>query len=254
MNSEVNVELNGIITEIHASSGDQGAPVCRFVTVRTVRSYESGEDRAWRTEDVKVRMDGYSRPEEAAGLALGDIVRVKGTLSSIPADRGFTCTLCGEVASIPGIESFVVPSDIERISSAAETPGCDGDDPVSIAEALGDARERSNTIVVRHGVQAKAPMFDARRRTCAYQLKTDGGVTIYVRSFGDIALADNENMKDRFGEDGEGKGAVISLKGALRSKPGHVKRLRCRACGAVNETEDRIGTIEVVPSETEYEE
>lgn len=253
MNSEVNVELNGIVTEAGSSAsegGEMGAPVRGFAVIRTVRFYDGGPERVPALEDVRVNIDGVP---EAENMNPGDIVHVKGTLAGNSVKRGFICSACGEEAVIPGIETYVVP---ESISVTGHGP--DGGDEVDVRmlrEALGGLFEHSNEVTVTNVVQARAPMFDDRRRTCAYRVDAhteDGDIPVYVRSFGDTAVSDNEHMRDRFDENGNGTGAVLTITGALRCKPGHTKRLRCRKCGEVNESVDSIGTVEIVPSSVEY--
>lgn len=250
MVSEVNVELNGIVLNVGNPGSDAGAPVRGFAVIRTVRFYDGAQEAVPAFEDVRVSIDGVG---DAGGIATGDVVRIKGTLVGNPVKRGFICSACGEEAVIPGIETYVVPDSIEVKRSGIMDPGRIGAD--AFREILGDLFARSNVIVITNAVQAKAPMFDDRRKTCAYCVDAhteNGDVPVYVRSFGSIAVSDNEHMKDRFDENGNGTGAVLTITGALRCKPGHTKRLRCRKCGEPNDSVDRIGTVEVVPSAVEY--
>ena len=176
-------------------------------------------------------------------LKKGDLVRVKGSISTREVIRKHICQECRYMNEYPGIILYVDPLSVHRVSGSLQE-----DDAVLV---LQDARNHSNIIHLA-GFVTMDPRFheceeDSRRDVLEFSIAgnrirkiledEDSRRTDYpwIKLYGNLA---RENI------DGFSKGSEIYIRGSLQKRTPRILR-KCLQCGS--EGEEKTIIMEVVP-------
>lgn len=179
-------------------------------------------------------------------LNVGDMIDVKGALSTQEVIKTTVCPQCGNKNSVPGNSVFVTPIYVCR-----REQGLSPEDGIRI---LKERCEVSNTVAVI-GTLCRDPEGhedDKGQHYARYQLAVNRKYHIkeddpsiktdypWVKTFGNQALEDSKGLR---------MSSVVYINGALQTR--EIERLStCEHCGAQYKWKETV--TEIVPYSTEY--
>lgn len=218
---------------------------CALMTIRGKRSIGDNLENI-RYDSPTLRTDNPTLCEEISGWKVGDMVEVKGTLTSKEIVRTNTCPKCGEENQVQGVITYVHPIFCgRRETNISNEEGM---------RLLQYRNEISNNVTII-GMLTQEPAYHetsagtligkyqiaVMRR---YRIKEDApdrrADFIWVKSFGKIAEGDRKYLK---------KGTLIYIDGVLQTVS-YDRKIVCAHCGEEFTTQE-VST-EVVPYTVEY--
>lgn len=230
---------------IKTEDGEFARASCAIMTIRGKRSVGDNLDNI-RYDSPPLRTSNPTLCEEISGWKVGDMVEVKGTLTSREVTRVNTCANCEGKNEVQGVVTYIHPIFCgRRETNISNEEGM---------RLLQYRNEISNNVTVI-GMLTQDPTFHetangsliAKYQIAVmrrYRIKEDSpdrkADFIWIKSFGKVAEGDKKYLK---------KGTLIYIDGVLQTVK-YDRKIVCAHCGeefAVSET-----SLEVVPYTVEY--
>ena len=231
--------------KIIKSDDEYKRATCVINTMRCKRSTGEMIDSI-RYDTPSLRTSNPTLCEEMSNWNVGDMVEVKGTITSREITRTNTCPACGTENKVQGVISYVHPIFCTKIES--------GVSPEEGLRLLKYRSEISNNVTVI-GMLTQDPQYrtTANKTLIAkyqiavmrrYRIKEDEPTRradfIWIKSFGKIAETDKKYLK---------KGALIYIDGVLQTVS-YERKIVCPNCGEEFSTQEI--SLEIVPYAVEY--
>ena len=194
--------------------------------------------------------------KQIAKITVGDLVIIKGAITTATVTRSPKCQHCGERASIPSLLTYVSPAGVNVIDKgAALTPQGMFNKDLAI-QRMAELKEISNLVTIV-GVVCREPQpyksdGKQKRRITSYQLAVKRKLRIigevddntcdfpWIKSYGKIGINDGLYIK---------KGTYMFIDGWLRARKFERTNI-CPHCGKEMKWIDVSQTI--VPYASEY--
>ncbi len=218
---------------------------CAIMTMRCRRKTGDMLDNI-RFDTIPIRTSNKEQCEEIASWKVGDMVDVKGTVTSREIVRNNTCPTCGIENKVQGVATYVHPIFCTRIES-----GTTDEEGLKL---LKYRNEISNNVTII-GMLTQEPQYHVTEKKVMiakyqiavmrrYRIKEDEPTRkadfIWIKSFGKVADTDKKYLK---------KGALIYIDGVLQAVP-YDRKIVCSSCQ--EEYSSPETSLEIVPYAVEY--
>ncbi len=229
---------------IKNEEGEFVRATCAVMTIRANRSIGDTLENV-KYDTPPLRTANPDLCEEISSWKVGDMIEVKGTVTSRDIVRTNTCPKCGGENQIKGVLTYVHPIFCDR----RETNISDREG----LRLLQYRNEISNSVTLI-GMLTQDPVFQQNGKKIVgkyqvavmrrFRIKEDSpdrtADFIWIRSFGKIAEVDRKYLK---------KGTLIYIDGVLQTI-NYDRKIVCAHCG--EEFSAKETSMEVVPYNVEY--
>lgn len=230
---------------IKTDDGEYSRASCAIMTIRGKRSIGDSLENI-RYDSPALRTSNPPLCDEISNWKVGDMVEVKGTITSREITRTNTCPECGAENKVQGVMSYIHPIFCTRIESNIP--------PEEGLRLLKYRNEISNNVTII-GMLTQEPQYHKTQSGSLiakyqiavmrrYRIKEDEPTRradfIWIKSFGKIAEVDQKYLK---------KGTLIYIDGVLQTV-NYERKIVCAECGAEFSASET--SLEVVPYTVEY--
>ncbi len=230
---------------IKTSEDEYVRATCSAMTIRGKRSIGDSLENI-RYDTPAIRTSNQELCEEISRWKVGDMVEIKGTVTSREIIRTNTCPKCNGENQVQGIMTYVHPIFCDR----RETN-------ITHEEGINLLRYRceiSNNVTLIGMLTVDPQFHETQEGTLIgkyqiavlrrFRIKEDSpdrkADFIWIKSFGKIAKKDQEYLK---------KGTFVFIDGVLQTVP-YERKITCAHCG--EEFTAKEMSMEVVPYQVEY--